>query len=291
MAAMFKGVRVRCWILVLLAAATPWQSFASAWFVPESGKPKAVAMLIHGLNLKPSAMDQLARSLAVIDVEVLRVELSGHKNSAGADDPSFQKVTARIWLDEARSAYRECTERARARKVPIFFVGFSLGGLLGELLLNQGHEGAFERVVLFAPAISVRPLTYVMRPLFLLGDGFVLGSVNDPAYRANSGTPMAAYRATFELQEQLEATAFKRSNIPTLLLIDPDDEFVSFSGIERIIRKYSLTEWRILRLSTEKSKLEQSRHHLIVDESALGTAEWVRVKEAIQKHFMLMPRS
>lgn len=290
---MLKRVQFRNWALLFFAVASmPSRSFASSWVMPESEKPKAVAMMIHGLNLKPSAMDPLARYLADGGIEVLRVELSGHKSSAGTDDPAFSKVTARAWLDEALSAYRECSEKARARKVPLFFVGFSLGGLLGELILNQGQERhAFERVVLLAPAISVRPLAYLVRPLFLLGNEFVLGSVNDPAYRANSGTPMAAYRATFELQEQLEATAFKWSNVPTLVLIDPDDEFVSFSGIERITREHSLTEWRMLLLSTEDSRLEQKRHHLIVDEPAMGTAEWSRVKEAIQKHFMLTPRS
>ena len=271
------------WMLAgLLVSDGAWAESAKVKFEWTEAKApvRGVALLIHGLNLKPSKMDQLGHVLASSGVEVLRVELSGHR--AGRAIEEFVQVDASKWVDEATEAYRLCEARAERHRVPLHFVGFSLGGLLGQELLARQRD--FSRMVLFAPAIEVRAMVHLVRPLFLLGRDFILKSRNNPDYTANRGTPMAGYRALFDLIEDVSDHAFKRANIPTLVIIDPEDEVVSLSGLQQIKESRALTNWRFFPVSNARSTLPGKQHHLVIDEIAVGSEEWARITQAVLEH-------
>ena len=50
----------------------------STWITPAPVPERAVALLVHGLNLRPSRMQPLAQALAQQGIRVLRVTLHGH---------------------------------------------------------------------------------------------------------------------------------------------------------------------------------------------------------------------
>jgi esterase/lipase len=249
------------------------------WF-PAAGAPAGVALVVHGLNLKPERMDPLARALARAGIETFRMELEGHGFG------SLAKATASEWLAETRAGYRAAAARAAALGVPLYFLGYSFGGLLGEAIINLGGEekaARFARVVLIAPAIALRPVAGLVKPLFRLGPGFTLPSRDLPDYREHSGTPMAAYEAMFELLKLTDSSGYASANVPTLVFDRRRDELVSIEGLRSLVRKHGLTSWSIVEIANAPAGIPE---HLMIDERSLGPAEWERMT-AIMLRFLL----
>lgn len=256
-------------------AASALPRWHGKWFSSD-GPPRAVALLIHGLNLKPEKMDPLARVLASADIEVLRLSLSGHGYG------SLKDVTASSWLKQSQAGYRAVAKRAKELGVAVYFVGYSLGGLLGEALLAQSspvNPVRFDRVVLLAPAIALRPVVYLVKVLFLFGRGFALPSADKPAYRAHAATTMAAYEALFGLLGIVRAGRYQNANVPTLVFVRRNDELVSLSGLRSIVRKHGLTNWAISQIPGPG--VPGYPHHLIIDERSLGATNWGWLKASI----------
>lgn len=236
---------------------------------------------MHGLNLDPRKMDALSRALADSGIEAYRPVLSGHGIG------SFAEVTPALWLSETLRAYQVAAERSAALDVPLFFVGYSLGGLLGEVLLSEGQPWPgvhFKRVVLLAPAIALRPVTNLVKLLFPLGRAFSLPSADNPAYRAHPGTPMAAYEALFALLHRLHAEASGRANLPTLLFARRNDELVSFRGLEALMKAKHLTNWSLV--AVPDATPAGYPHHLIIDEASLGAHEWRRMQTQLRSFLL-----
>lgn len=213
-------------------------------------------------------MDPLAHLLAGDRIEVLRISLSGHGFG------SIDDVSASKWLGQTAAAYEAAAARANELGVPLYFVGYSLGGLLGEALLAQsgGSEVRFDRVVLLAPAIAVRPVANLVKIFFLFGKRFALPSADRPDYRANRGTSMAAYEALFRLLAIARAGRYRNANLPTLVFVRRDDELVSLQGLRSLVRRDDLTDWTISAIPGPG--IRGFPHHLIIDEASLGAADW-----------------
>ena len=105
---------------------------------PENSK--GVALVIHGLNLKPDKMDSIITLLTQFDIDVLKMSLSGHgKNytpkihtgTGRARMETFKRVSFRLWREETYKAYDIAEKMSREKSVPLFLVGYSLGGLMG----------------------------------------------------------------------------------------------------------------------------------------------------------------
>jgi hypothetical protein len=62
---------------------------------------------------------------------------------------------------------------------------------------------------------------------------------------------------------------------PTLVLVDPKDELLSYRTLMNIAD--DTPAWRVERVSAAGSTLKRPVHHLIVDEPSLGSAEWRRM--------------
>ena len=219
------------------------------WF--KSRKPEAlqgIALVIHGLNLDPDRMGPIIENLTAAGIDVLNLSLRGHganydhrddMDTAGARLESFKSVSDTLWLNEAYLAYLHVQNRARQRRVPVFLAAFSLGGLIGLDLVVSNPDVHFDRIVLLAPAISLRPAIYLERILSPF-PRLVIPSLADDAYLANkSGTPVAAYNALFEVFDHFEENAGTKLNIPTLLFIDEEDEFIPLHGLKDLVAEYS----------------------------------------------------
>lgn len=257
---------------------------ASAWTWIRSPQTPArgVAVLVHGLNLKPERMTEIGTLLSRNGIESLRVSLSGHRG----DSAEFARVSRDTWLEDVRSAYREARKESDQRKLPLYFVGYSLGALLHLDLLNNdsGAEYRYDRMVLLAPAVSLRATSHLVKLLGFLGPEFVVPSFGPGDYRANSGTPMAAYSALFESLERLEKSGIRQGNTPTLIMIDPDDELVSRDGIAALIQRHSLSAWQLKHVEKRSPTRERSHHHLIVTEETMGKDAWEHIGASIAEH-------
>ena len=124
------------------------ENYATRWYENHSREEiKGVALVIHGLNLRPDRMQTIISVLTESGIDVLRLSLRGHGENyahhAGIDEDqarleAFKAVSFPLWMNEAYLAYTQVRKRATQKKVPLFFVGFSIGGLIGlDLFASQ----------------------------------------------------------------------------------------------------------------------------------------------------------
>lgn len=252
----------------------------NTWFRAKNGQPKAIAVIIHGLNGKPSAMDTIAKFLADAGVESLRVGLSGHQNNLDV----LKFVSEASWQNEVIDAYCLAKQRANALGVPIYFFGHSMGALLNlNAMAKHPKLVSYDKMVFFAPAISLRWYCYFVKLAFLLGNErvFHFSRFNPDGYRANQGIAIAAYRALIESLSSLRMAGFSNLNIPSLVIIDPRDELVSPWGIRTLMKKEELTRWKILEIDNRRSTMRHPLHHLTIDQKSAGSNQWKQIEETI----------
>jgi alpha-beta hydrolase superfamily lysophospholipase len=185
------------------SAAIRWHKRAN------SATLKAVALVIHGLNCRPDKMESIIAELTARGIDCLNLSLRGHgenytpienKTSADARMEAFKRVSYALWKSETYQAYKHIKKRSNQYQVPLFFVGFSMGGLLGVDLLASNPEVKFDKMVLFAPALKMRTRNHLLK-IFSLFPSLVIPSMAHTSYLANSGTPMAAYNALFDMYQ------------------------------------------------------------------------------------------
>jgi alpha-beta hydrolase superfamily lysophospholipase len=263
------------------------------WFPPPGpGAPRAVALVIHGLNLDPERMQPVVDALNAEGVDVLRLSLSGHgrnfahregMDAADARMEAFKTVSYARWSAETLAAWREARQRAESREIPLLLVGFSLGGLLGLDLLASRPEEPCARVILFAPAVSLHGWDHLIR-VFSAFPRLVIPTLAPRHYLANPGTPMAAYNALFAALDHFEAHAGPRLNIPTLVFIDPEDELVSFAGLKRLADAAGLDRWRFHPVAKAETAAPGTLHHILIDPAAVGAEVWETIKGEMAAH-------
>lgn len=260
------------------------------WKDPYLPPLKAVAVVAHGLNLKPSKMHSIGEVLRQQGVGVVEVALTGHHMAEGEDLEAFQHVSADRWMKEMDVAMKEAITRRKTndgKEVPIYFVGYSLGALLGEVWMNERKKNEINRAYLIAPSLRVRLYASWIKIFSLLGESFMVPSANLEEYRVQSGTSMAAYHAQFEIRARLERLGYKNSNIPTQVLLAKEDEIIDNVGVRKMAFEQSLTQWSFLELSNEGSRLLGKKRHLMVDEKTFGPEAWTQFVYSLKTHFLL----
>lgn len=267
--------------------------YALQWFPavpPDSAR--AVALVAHGLNVDPARMACIIDCLTSNGIEALNVSLFGHgSNYVGrpvwsaqaARLESLRGVTYQLWREELRAAYEIAAQRAeKLGPVPLYLVGYSLGGLIGCDLFAAAPGVSFAKMVLFAPALQIRPLGYILGPLTRF-PRIIIPSFSPAHYRSNRGTSMAAYAALYYAATNLRRNAGSKINVPTIIFLDPEDELVSFEGTQRFIDDAHLTNWRIYKVIKDPTA-EQRYHHLVIDDSSVGQVQWAKIKAAMLRH-------
>ena len=272
------------------------ENYATRWFKNDSRQgTKGAALVIHGLNLRPDKMQAIISGLTKSGIDVLRLSLRGHGDNythhTGIEEDqarleSFKAVSFPVWMNEAYLAYNEVQKRAAQKEVPLFFVGFSLGGLIGlDLFLSQA-DVRYDRMVLFAPAIKLHAIHYLARMLSPFSR-LVIPSFAPDSYLSNhEGTPIAAYNALFEGLQQFENQVNRRVNIPTLIFIDEDDEFIPVRAFIELKTEKNLDQWELYLVKKESAANQDTFHHHIIDESSTGKAVWKEMMESATKHLL-----
>jgi hypothetical protein len=256
------------------------------WQEPAGGGPASgVALVIHGLNVNPLRMDPLAHVLNSWGVGTLRCTLAGHANSLPAGEArlgALRQVTYGLWRDEAAAACRVAAQQAEHRSVPLLLVAFSLGALIGCTAALHSADIRFAKLVLFAPALRIRRRSCVLK-LLSPWPQLVVPSLTPPVYRANPGTPIAAYDALYTARADFERLIGPQFNVPTLVFADPRDEMVSYPGLRQLIAQYDLTRWRLQ--PVHKAPDANTRyHHLLIDQESMGDAAWRQMMAQMRAH-------
>ena len=288
----FPGDRVSESILPLTKIVTK-QDDSSQWFkIAGTKNVRGIALVVHGLNLNPERMHSIIVELNNAGINVLSLSLRGHgnnyfKNKNLPEDEarleSFRTVTYGLWLDEIYKAYLKVRERASEKNVPIYFVGYSLGGLMGCDLLVSYPNVSYDRMILFAPALNITVESYLLKALMPF-PSMVIDSLSPVHYRANKGTPMAAYKALFEAVDQFKNNLTDKLNKPTLIFIDEKDEFVSSSKLNEMITRFNLDHWQIHIVRKDNNVGEKISYHLIIDRDSVGKQMWKQIKDSVKKH-------
>jgi esterase/lipase len=253
-----------------------------------------IALVIHGLNLKPDKMEPIIALLTHSCIDVLNLSLRGHgKNyvqtaivdGSEARIETFKTVSYNLWIKETYLAYGLAEKRSREKQVPLFLVGFSLGGLMGTTLFTSYPDVYFNRMVLLAPAIYIHKIYYLAKLLSpfsrLVIPSFLMGS-----YCSNWGTPMAAYNALFEGIEHFNKNMAQKLNVPTAIFIDKQDELVSYRRLQRIIKNRGLHHWKLHPVKRYIKGAKEKMHHLIIDESSIGKEAWNEMRGNIIHHLL-----
>jgi esterase/lipase len=260
--------------------------YSLVWREPTGARTaSAVALVIHGLNVNPLRMNPLAHELNSWGVATLRCTLSGHANSLPAGDlrlASLRQVTYGLWRDEAIAAYRVAAQQAEQRNAPVVLVAFSLGALIGCTAALHSADMHFARLVLFAPALRIRRRSGVLQ-LLSHWPQLVIPSVSPAVYRANPGTPVAAYNALYAARRDFERLAGPQLNVPTLVFADPRDEMVSYPGLRQLIADHGLTQWQLQPVQ-KAPDANTSFHHLLIDRESVGATPWRQMMAQMRSH-------
>ena len=253
---------------------------------------KGVALVIHGLNGRPGKMEPIITQMAKAGIDCLNLSLRGHgtnysdlkdAESDKARMAAFKSVSYPLWKSEAYDAYQLVKKKCNLYGAPMFFVGFSMGGLLGVDLFTSNSNVRFNKMVLFAPAIKMRQRNYFLK-IFSFFPKLVIPSMAHRSYLANSGTPMAAYNALFDMYQHFENHPDPKINVPTVVFIDKHDELISFSGLQNMVRDQKLDRWEIHSVEKDKTATKVKMHHLIIDEASVGEKTWQKIVDITIAH-------
>jgi pimeloyl-ACP methyl ester carboxylesterase len=264
------------------------------WFYSDThAELKGVALVIHGLNLRPGRMQPIISELAESGIDVLGLSLRGHgdnfSRSKGLDEDqarleSLKSVSYQLWKNEAYLAYLQLKARGEEKEVPLFLTAFSLGGLIGLELFASNADVQFDKLILFAPAIRLHATIYLERVLSPF-PRLVMPSMALETYLANKkGTPIAAYNALFDGLNRFDTHAGAKLNVPTLVFIDKQDEFIPLGKLKKLVAEKKWTQWRFYIVDKDKTAEDERFYHHIIDASSTGKFVWQEMSAAIITH-------
>lgn len=256
------------------------------WLRSTGGPVRGIAVVAHGLNQKPDRMNALAGLLQERGVDVVRVQLHGRPGE------EWLAAGRARWQAVMLAAYDQARQEAVRRRVPLYFVGFSLGALVNLDLMNAEEAIRYDRMVLLAPGLGFSLSSGLGLRAVSLGLGSwcpscVVASDAPEDRRASDSVAAAAFNGVNESTFALAENGLRRSNVPTLVAIDPEDRVVSASALATIIRGDGLDRWRLLHVHPRDAPERDRSRHWIGEPNALGASEWARLREAVLGHLGL----
>ncbi|MBL7665241.1 MAG: alpha/beta hydrolase [Bacteriovoracaceae bacterium] len=237
-----------------------------------------VAVVVHGLNNKPSSMKPFAQTLKDAGIKPYIVTLTGHSDMTNQEKKKMIYVKAQNWLDDVSKVYNQA--KSENPDSPIYLLAHSIGGLIGTVLQNESKV-AFEKMILVAPALKLKwgsrfllsipldPLNYI--PSFTPDD-----------YAANSSLVVGVYNQLSILLKRFNHNIQTQNlHVPTLVLIDKKDELVSGPGLKKLIEDEGLETWKYIEITKSKDAAIQYRH-LVHDEKAMGKKGWKSIQKKVK---------
>ena len=213
--------------------------------------------------------------------DVYLLSLTGHEG----DGAGIKTVTAMQWQQDVLKGYGTALQAAQSQNLSLFFLGYSLGGLLGQSVIQLGKGiGSFTKQVLIAPAITIRPRSYLLKGLFFLGPQYLIPSYTPAAYRVHAALPLQIYRILFSEEKKWNSYP-KKFPVPSLIFIDPKDELISYRKLKKEELKDEWGLCQVIELDSDLRHRSGNYHHLILDEATMGEKNWGMVVKAM-KYFL-----
>jgi esterase/lipase len=247
-------------------------------------KKAAITLVVHGLNVKPAAMLPLIKWLNGHGSDVYLIKLSGHREDAA----DTKNITSSIWEKEMLSGYVMAKEASIKNSVPLFFLGYSLGALLGQSMIKfSDKEVSFDKQILIAPATAIRCRSHFIKVFFIFDKQTNLPSYAPKEYRVNDSLPLSMYKILFTEEKKILKAKFHKLNIPTIIFIDPKDELISYKKLKRYLRRFSLSNYQIVVLDGDLKSRNGKYHHLIISPETMGKKNWELVTEKMKEFFSI----
>jgi hypothetical protein len=196
----------------------------------------------------------------------------------------MQNVIRSDWIDDAYFQYCQAKTIAENERLPLYLLGFSLGALVYEVLMNEETETPvqFEKAILFSPAVAIRAAAKTILWLQpFTNNRSIIRSAGPEEYRAQTGASMAAYKIVFDMEESLCAASFRNCNINTIIFIDKNDEMVSTRILRERINQYGLANWRIYEVANAGAVIRPRYHHLLIDNRCVSASTWQYISRTI----------
>jgi hypothetical protein len=115
----------------------------------------------------------------------------------------------------------------------------------------------------------------------------VIPSLAPKDYLSNpQGTPMAAYNALFEGLNRFDSNASGKLNVPTLLIIDEQDELIPYWALKRFAAEKKLNRWRFFMVKKGRDAHSGTFHHHIIDAYSTGDSVWQQIINAVSAHLL-----
>jgi hypothetical protein len=236
-----------------------------AWFKPGKA-PRGIVLLTHGMNLKPSCMDEMAEEFRAAGYEVYRPALTGHCG----ENKNYLNITAAQWEADAMRVHKIADARARKSKVPLFLVGYSFTPLIFQTLGLP-----FAKKIYFTPALSTKFWFPALSWLANTFPNFTYDSKVPEPCAANPITGTRAIVALGEFLSRWDKGQGKKDTTPALVFAEPGDELLSFGGLEAVVKEHAA--WKLESISNAGATIPKPYHHMVVSPGALGMSEWRRV--------------
>lgn len=252
----------------------PDPSETPRWTFSTENAPRGVFLVAHGLNLRPSALDPLCGFLASRGYHSYRMTLKGH------NEPVTNAFDVADWQRELVTSYT--TARARFPGLPVYVLGFSIGGLLLTNMFDTNPSLPTPHgMILLAPAISLNTLIDVSTALQIPPPlTWSIPNLAPRAYRRYELTPLFWYSNALALYTTMDSikNEARLKQIPTLIVLNPKDELVSEGGTRRWVEEHHLApEWRIETIHPDTPE-RFLKEHVILDRKSLGAAEWKKLQ-------------
>ncbi len=240
--------------------------------------PKFIAVLSHGLNLKPEKLSEIRRVLEDCGGHVVPIALMGHRGNMD----EMRHVSLSIWIRELSTHCEYAQTLSNKHRIPLVFVGYSMGALLLELFLSKNLNFKVDQRIYFAPAFSFHWWTQLKFVLKIIPSQLIFKGLTPAPYNSCRGASIAAYKSLFRAADQLKIIGFRKLKSPVLIFADPKDELVNIKGIYRMIEEKNLDHWKLELVHSNLKREGRVYHHLIIDSNCLEKHEWIKVSSMMK---------
>lgn len=236
--------------------------------IPEDAK--GIVLLVHGLNLKPSKMEEIGEFFKKNKVSPIYISLTGHN-----DKTNWSQVSEKRWRIDFYKPLCQAHVNAKQRGIPLYAVGHSLGAVIIQDALEK-YRVPFKEVFYLSPAFKTRWYTGAITLLFKMGLKTSIPSSNFVEYRAKDDTSLLAYKAMWEINESLE---FKDS-IKKSIYMDLRDELVDFTHTRSLCSVAKNCHFH--ELKNRPKDRGKTIYHLNVDLDSNGVKSWQYLTRSFQ---------
>ncbi len=240
---------------------------------------RGLVLVVHGLNLKASRMQALVQVLVDRGYMVGNMTLAGHSGDKSA-------VGREAWLRDYEGATLALRELSNEHGgLPTFAVCMSLGALtLVDFISEHPQHQPFQRVLMLAPALSLRWYSHIFRAFARWLPWLPIPSFSRAKDRVYSSLPLRFYGELYKAQDmiarKLKACPLK---LPVNIIMDPRDELVSYAGVEQLLKRghMPMAHLQGRRLPSEA----QGSYHLFICPESMGSTIWQEVTSNLESFF------